>query len=140
MTIRSQQAQKRTHAAAGLGLLRTICTEDVAFASDLRAIWPTLPMEWCHVETYCAPAFMGDPDVQMFQAWLCGETGELLIQLTMAGDETPIMNFALTPAPEIQHVRLYPQGGGPSRQDMDKVSAAIHALHLRHGVPAPGVH
>ena len=80
--MRTKQAHQRAQRAADLGLILVLAAEDADFAADLRTIWPTLP-DWRHVEMYVGPNLLGDPNVELVQAWLCGETGELLIQFTM---------------------------------------------------------
>ena len=139
--IRPKPAKKREQGAADLGFTNVLFTEDVEFAADLCAIWPTLPTDWRHVETYLATAFLGDPDVQQYQVWLCGMTGELCIQLTMATEEEPLLTIAFMADQGIQPVRLYPEGtAGPPKSDLDAAYNAIHALHFRYRVPMPGVH
>ncbi len=138
--IRTKRARQRAQRAADLGLILVLAVEDADFAADLRAIWPRLP-DWRHVETYVGSGFAGGLSVQLVQAWLCGETGELLIQMTMEPlSETPLISLAFKTAPNIQRVWLYPKGAGPSEEQLDAVHAAIHALFLRHQEPAPGVH
>ena len=138
--IRAKQAHQRALRAADLGLILVLAVEDADFSADLRAIWPTLP-DWCHVETYVGSRFLGDLNVELVQAWLCGETGELLIQMTMEPlSETPLISLAFETAPNIQPLWLYPEGAGPSEEQLDAVHAAVHALFLRHQEPAPGVH
>ncbi len=138
--IRTKQARQRVQRAADLELNLVLVVEDADFAVDLRAIWPTLP-DWRHVETYIGSNVHGDLKVDLVQAWLCGETGELLIQMTMEPlSETPLISLAFKTAPNIQPVWLYPKGAGPSEEQLDAVHAAIHALFLRHREPAPGVH
>src|SRR3989338_2345760 len=133
--IREHRARQREEHARGLGLTRYLYGDEPDFAADLRGIWPSIPSHWTHVEAYHASAFMSDPDVEMGQFWLCGDNGELLIQITSSVDETPLMNVAFSPSPELK-VRLYPQGKETLEQDQDRVFAAIHTLHLRHNIPA----
>ena len=138
--MRTTPARQRAQRAADLGLILVLAVEDADFAVDLRAIWPTLP-DWRHVETYVGSNLLGDRNVELVQAWLCGETGELLIQMTMEPlSETPLISLAFKTAPNIQPGWLYPKGAGPSEEQLDAVHAAIHALFLRHREPAPGVH
>ncbi len=137
--MRTKQARRRAERAADLGLILVLAAEDADFAADLRTIWPTLP-DWRHVEMYVGPNLLGDPNVELVQAWLCGETGELLIQFTMAPGETPHITLAFETAPNMPPVWLYPEGTGPSEEQLDAVHAALHPLFLRHQEPAPGVH
>ncbi len=86
-------------------------------------------------------SFLGDPNVELVQVWLFGETGELLIQMTMGPlSETPLIYLAFKTAPNIQPVWPYPKGAGPSEEQLDAVHAALNALFLRHRETAPGVH
>ena len=136
--IRTTQARQRTQRAADLGLTLVLALEDADFAVDLRAIWPTLP-DWRHVETYIGSSFLGGLNVQLVQTWLCGETGELLIQTAMVPlTETPLISLAFKTASNVQSV--YPESAEPSEEQLDAVHAAILALFLRHQEPAPGVH
>ena len=136
--FRTTRARQRAQRAADLGLILVLAVEDADFAADLRAIWPRLP-DWRHVETYVGSSFTGDVNIGLVQAWLCGETGELLIQMTMVPlTETPLISLACETAPNIQPV--YPEGAEPSEEQLDAVHAAIQALFLRHQEPAPGVH
>ncbi len=138
--IRARRADQRAQRAADLGLILVLAVEDADFAVDLRAIWPTLP-DWRHVEAYVGSNVTGDLNIDLVQAWLCGETGELLIQMTMEPlSETPLISLAFKTAPNIQPVWLYPKGAGPSEEQLDAVHAALKALFLRHQEPAPGVH
>ena len=121
--------------AADLGLILVLTTEDEDFAADLRTIWPTLP-DWRHVEMYVGPNLLGDPNVALVQAWLCGETGELLIEFTMGPWETRLTPLAFETAPNIPPVWRYPQGALFEEQ-LDAVHAALHPLFLRHQEPLP---
>ena len=109
--LRTKQARQRAQRAADLGLILVLVAEDADFAADLRTIWPTLP-DWCHVEMYVGPNLLGDANVELVQAWLCGETGELLIQFTMGPAETPLITLAFETAPNIPPVWLYPEEAG----------------------------
>ena len=136
--MRTTQARRRAQRAADFGLILVFTTEDADFAADLRTIWPTLP-DWRHVEMYVGPNLFGDPNVALVQAWLCGETGELLIEFTMGPGETTLATLAFETAPNIPPVWRYPQGA-LSEEQLDAVHAALHPLFLRHQEPAPGVH
>ena len=138
--MRTTPAGQPAQRAADLGLILDFAVEDADFAADLRAIWPMLP-DWRQVETYVGVSFLGDPNVDLVQAWLCGETGELLIQMTMGPlVETPLIYLMFRTTPNMQLVWPYPEGAGPSEEQLDAIHAALTVLFLRHREPAPGVH